>query len=417
MKVGLTELITERRWRAAVLRHDNFRLLFFATLGSGAGTWMATIALTADITSRTESPWWVSALFIVTFLPSVVVGLAAGPLVDRLSRKRLIVVSDLVRLVVFAALPFATGAIELIVLAAVAGVANSFFRPAVLAGVPNLVDEGDLAAGTSLLQATDWVATAVGPILGGVVVSASGPHLVYWINAATFLFSAVLLLRIPTRFLQSEQGITRGHWRDLQDGLVAFKRSRALFTVLVAFGLTMLATGLVNVSEIFLATRAFNSGAFGYGLLWTGSGIGLVIGSLLTSSVVAKRSALGTYPFAFVPWAAGTTAAALAPNVWFAALAMVVSGFGNGLAFPMTVLIVQQHTPDRLRGRAFTVIISAHNALLGIALVGAGALTNAVGPRWTYGAAGLLTFAGGVTAYVLSRGVVRQQAVVHEQAA
>jgi hypothetical protein len=83
----------------------------------------------------------------------------------------------------------------------------------------------------------------------------------------------------------------------------------------------------------------------------------------------------------------------------------------------MTVLIVQQHTPDRLRGRAFTVIISAHNALLGIALVGAGALTNAVGPRWTYGAAGLLTFAGGVTAYVLSRGVVRQQAVVHEQAA
>jgi MFS family permease len=403
--------------RAAVLRYDHFRLLFFATLGSGAGTWMATIALTADVTSRTGSPWWVSALFIVTFLPSVVVGLAAGPLVDRLSRKRLIVTSDLVRLIVFAALPFAQNGTELVVLAAVAGIANSFFRPAVLAGVPNLVEERDLAAGTSLLQATDWLATALGPILGGVIVSASGPHLVYWINAATFLFSAVLLVRIPARFLQSEQGITRGHWRDLQEGIVAFKRSRALFTVLVAFGLTMLATGLVNVSEIFLATRAFDSGAFGYGLLWTGSGVGLVIGSLLTGSILAHREALPTYAFAFIPWAAGTTAAAVAPNVWLAALAMIASGFGNGLAFPMTVLIVQQHTSDRLRGRAFTVIISAHNALLGIALVAAGELTNAVGPRWTYGVAGVLTAAGGVTAYALSRGIAPQPAVAQQRAA
>ena len=50
------------------LRYDNFRLLFFATLGSGVGTWMATIALTLDIEQRTDSAWWVSALFIVTFL-------------------------------------------------------------------------------------------------------------------------------------------------------------------------------------------------------------------------------------------------------------------------------------------------------------------------------------------------------------
>ena len=100
-------------------------------------------------------------------------------------------------------------------LAAVAGIANSFFRPAVLAGVPNLIPEEDLAHGTSLLQATDWAAATLGPILGGVIVSASGPDLVYWINAATFLLSALLLLRIPARLLQSEQAITRGHWRDL----------------------------------------------------------------------------------------------------------------------------------------------------------------------------------------------------------
>ena len=100
----------------------------------------------------------------------------------------------------------------------VAGTANSFFRPAVLAGVPNLVAEAELAGATALLQATDWLATAVGPILGGAIVASSGPDVVYWINAVTFLFSALLLVRIPARFLQSEQGIST--W--------AFDRSQAM---------------------------------------------------------------------------------------------------------------------------------------------------------------------------------------------
>jgi MFS family permease len=387
-----------------------YRLLFLATLGSGLGTWMATIALTADVDAKTHSTWWVSALFLVTFLPSVVVGLAVGPLIDRLSRKLLIVTSDVVRLGVFAALPFAHRPATMIVLAAVAGIANSFFRPAVLAGVPNLVDEEDLDAGSSLLQGTDWLAAAAGPVAGGALVSVSGAHLVYFINAATFLFSALLLVRIPARLLQSEQGITRGHWRDLGDGLQAFRRTPALRVALFGFGFTMIATGLVNVSEIFLATRAFHSGAFGYGLLWTGTGIGLVAGSILTGILLEGRDVLDTYVLAFVPCTIGLFGAAVAPDVWIAAVAMVLTGFGNGLAFPMTVLIVQRHTTDRVRGRAFTVIISIHNALLGLAMVAAGALAEGAGPRWTYGLAAACTGASALTVLALARGTASKPA-------
>jgi MFS family permease len=364
---------------------------------------MATIALTADVKDRTNSPWWVSALFIVTFLPSVVVGLAAGPLIDRLSRKRLVVASDLVRFGVFAALPFVHTAGGTIALAAVAGIANSFFRPAVLAGVPNLVDEEDLASATSLLQATDWAAATLGPILGGALTALSGPDVVYWINAGTFAFSALLLLRVPSRLLQSEQAITRGHWRDLVEGVVAFRRGSAMFAALFSFGFAMLAIGLINVTEIFLAERALHRGAFGYGLLWAATGLGLVVGSLTSGWLVERRDVIAVYPLAFLPWAAGILGAALAPNIWVATFAMVISGFGNGLAFPMTVLIVQRYTTDRLRGRAFTVIISVHNALLGLAMLGAGALVEAVGSRWTYGLAAILLAIGSATALVLTR--------------
>jgi MFS family permease len=405
-----------RRQLALLRRPGSFRLLFVATLGSGLGTWMATIALTADLTARTHSPWWVSLLFVVTFLPSVVVGLVAGPLVDRVSRKRLIVNADLIRLAVFVALVFVHTPVAIVVLAAVAGTANSFFRPAVLAGVPNLVETEDLAHGTSLLQATDWTAAAIGPVFGGVIVSVSGADAVYWINAATFLFSALLLLRIPSRLLQSEQAITRGHWRDLADGLSVFRRSPALLTALVAFGLAMVSVGLNNVAEIFLAERSLHRGAFGYGLLWTATGIGLVVGSLVSGSLLERRDVRTVYPLVFLPWAVGLLAAGLAPDLWFAAVAMVVAGFGNGLTFPMTVLIVQRNTSDSLRGRAFTVIISVHNAVLGLAMVSAGALVEGAGPRWTYVLASALLVLGSATAFVLFRVTRASGAVTGEPA-
>jgi len=403
--------------RIRVLHHANYRLLFLATLGSGLGTWMATIALTADIDARTRSTWWISALFVVTYVPTVVVGLTLGPLIDRLSRKRLIVASDLARLVVFAVLPFAHRPAVMIALAGVAGIANSFFRPAVLAGVPNLVESEDLDAATSLLQGTDWLAAAFGPIVGGALVSVSGAHVVYWVNAATFLLSALLLLRIPRRLLQSEQGITRGHWRDLRDGFAAFRTSTALRVCLYGFGLTMITTGLVNVSEIFLATRSLGSDAFGYGLLWTGTGVGLVAGSILTGILLRGRDVLDLYVYAFVPIAAGVIGAAAAPSIWIAAAAMILTGFGNGLAFPMTVLIVQRYTSDRLRGRAFTVIISVHNTLLGLAMIASGALTEEIGARWTYVVAAACALGSSLVVLALLRGARTGAAVPREAAA
>jgi MFS family permease len=370
--------------RIAVFQNGMFRLLFLATLGSAIGTYATTIALTADIDGRTHSTWWVALLFLVTFMPKIFVGLVIGPLIDRLSRKVLIVGSDVVRLAVFAVLPFADRTGAMILLAACAGIADSFFRPAVLAGAPNLVDERELDSATTLLTGTEWLATAIGPLIAGILVSLSGPHVVYWMNAGTFLLSALLLLRIPGRLLQSEQGISRGHWRDLREGFTAF-RSTALRVALYGFGLTVIASGLVNVSEIFLATRSLGSSrGFGFGLLWTGSGVGLVAGSIVTGFLLDRHNVLNIYALAFIPLTVGILGAATAPNIWVAATSMTMTGFGNGLTFPMTILIVQRYTSDRLRGRAFTVIISVQTAFLGLGQFASAPLTAAFGARWTY---------------------------------
>src|SRR5437773_8048557 len=133
-------------------RESSFRRLFLATLGSGAGTWLALVALEIDIWERTHSSAWIAGLLIADLLPTFVIGLLVGPLVDRLSRRGLMIVSDLVRAGVFVALTFTTNATQIVVLAAVVGIATGFFRPAVYAGLTNLVRAEDLPTENSLLQ-------------------------------------------------------------------------------------------------------------------------------------------------------------------------------------------------------------------------------------------------------------------------
>jgi MFS family permease len=397
-------------------REPSFQSLFLATLGSGFGTWLALVALQIDILRRTHSPVWMSALLIADILPTLLVGLLASPLVDRLSRRRLMIAADVVRFGVFCALPFAPNATTIVALSAVTGIAAGFFRPAVYAGVPNLVDDADLPAANSLLQMIDNSTWALGSLVGGVLVAAQGPHLAYWLNAVTFLVSAALLARIPERLLQEARAETRGHWRDLADGLVLVRRSRALLTVLIAWSVGMVANAFVNVGEPFLATEAFDAGSFGLGLMMAAAGLGLALGAFLAGAWIEERGLPNVYGASLALMALGVAGAAAAPNVWVGAACVIISGTGNGSTIVCNALLVQRGAPDRYRGRAFTVLMSSNTVMLTFGMVLGGRLTESVGPRWIWGAAAILSGAAAVIGYTLARGAHEQAPGTAEQA-
>jgi MFS family permease len=373
--------------RLAPLANSRFRLLFLATFGSGLGNWLAVIALQVDVYDRTHSGWWVAALLVATILPAIFLGVLFGPLVDRLSRKGLMIASDVARLGVFGVLPFVDDPAWIVVLATVAGIGNAFFRPAVLAGLPNLVRDDELADANALLQIVEWLTTALGPFAGGAIVAASSPDLAYAVNAATFAFSAALVALIPGGLLQSERAIGRGHWSDLREGFQLVRSSRSLLTVLIVWSLALFGAGAVNVAEIFLAKATFDSGAFGFGLLWTGTGVGYVVGGLGASGWIRTYGVGRVYVAALATFAVGVAAAGASPNVWLGAVAMFVSGVGNGTAIVANIVLVQRGAPDRLRGRAFTLLMSATYAAMGVGLLVAGPLTDLFGARWVYAGA------------------------------
>ena len=385
------------------LRLPGFRNLFFATLCSSAGTLLAAVALAIDVQDRTNSGPWVAAVVVVEFLPTVVVGLLLGPLLDRLERRSLMIAADAVRIGVFAALPFAPSAGAVVALAAVAGLATGFFRPAVYAGVPNLVPDDQLTRANALILGIENLSWAIGPLVGGVLTAASGPSAAYAINAVSFLVSILLVVRIPARSLQSERALTRGHWRDLGDGFNAALRSPSMRAVLVAWGIAMLATGAANVAEIFLAKHSFSAGDIGYGLLYGAMGTGLVLGSFISARMLARHGVARAYGGSLALMAIGYLGAAASPNVWVAAGITLVAGVGNGAAIACNAILVQRGTFDLMRGRALTFVMSITYVLAGLGNGVGGLLINRTSPRWIWAACGLTLFVAALAGRLLAR--------------
>ena len=104
------------------------------------------------------------------------------------------------------------------------------------------------------------------------MLAAWGSSVPYAVNAVTFLVSAVLIARIPRGMLQSEEPLTRGHWRDVADGFRLVVTARPLFTVLIVWNVVLIGAGAVNVAEVFFAKDTLDAGDLGFGAIIAASG-------------------------------------------------------------------------------------------------------------------------------------------------
>ncbi len=387
----------------ALFRYPGVRRLFWATLISSTGTWLAIVALAIDVFDRTHSSVWVGALFAAETLPIALLGFLLGPMLDRLPRRSLMIGSDLARAGVFVALVAAPNAWTIVALATLAGLATGLFTPAVYAGLPNMVDERDLAGANGLFQTAVSVTMIVGPLGGGLIVSVMGPHPVYLLNAGSFVFSALLLVGIRPAGLQSVAAVTRGYLRDLFDGAATVFRSRPLLTVFVAWNIAMVGIAAMNTAEVDLVKHDFGAGDFGYGLFMAATGVGVLVGALNARSLLDRRRFASVYGLGFLLLAAGMIVIALLPPFALATVLLVVAGAGDGLLLTANAMLVQQGAPDDLRGRSFTLIMSANAIVLTVASIGAGVLADRMGARPVWALAGLAIAIAGLAGWLLAR--------------
>jgi MFS family permease len=402
--MGLRSATSEQ---IALFRYPGVRRLFWATLISSAGTWLAFVALAINVYDLTHSSVWVGALLVTETLPIALLGFLLGPLLDRLPRRSLMVGADLFRAAVFIALVFTPGAWAIIALATLAGVAAGLFTPAVYAGLPNLVEERDLAGVNGLFQTATSVTMIIGPLGGGALVAVTGPHPAYLLNTISFIFSALLIAGIRPSGLQSVTAASRGYLRDLLDGAAAVFRSRPLLTVFIAWNVAMIGIAAMNTAEVELVKHDFGAGDFGYGVFMAATGLGVFIGAFSARAVFARSSFATAYALGFALLALGTALVALLPPFALAVAILLIAGAGNGLLLTANAMLVQQGTSDDLRGRSFILIMSANAIVLTFASLGAGVLTDRAGARLVWALAGAAMALAGLVGWLLARSLTR----------
>ncbi|GAB3937769.1 MFS transporter [Micromonospora vulcania] len=337
-----------------------FAQLWAASTLSALGSGLATVAAPLFVASRTDDPLVVAAASAVAWLPWLLFALPGGVLADRLDRRRLMIVIDLVRVVALAVLATAimTGRAGVALLYAVLFVVNTgevVFRAASQAMLPTVVPRhrleranGWLGGGTTLMQGM-----LAGPLGGFLFVLAAGSP--FLVNAVTYALSAVLVALVGGNFRAETTDVdpsrTRSIRREIAEGLRWLAHQRLLRTMSVLIGLLNVTLTAALAVLVLLAGERLGLGSVGYGLLFTCMATGGVLGALLGDRLIARVGATWTVRIGLLIEAGLHLALAASRSTIVIGFALFAFGVHGALWNIVANSLRQRLTPPTLQGR------------------------------------------------------------------
>jgi MFS family permease len=371
-----------------LLRHRDFRLLWAGQTVSSIGSNVTTVALPlVAVAVLDASTFQVAVLTAAAWLPWLLIGLPAGAWVDRLPRRPVMVVCDLLCALAFLSVPVAAlvgrlTVAQLLLVALGAGVARVFFETADQVYLPVLLRPEQLPEGNAKLQATQTVSYVVGPGIAGLIAQLAGAVAALLLDALTFLLSATLLLRIRTTEPRPvPRDRSRSLRRDMAEGLRFVIRDPYLRVLtLMGAASNIGLTGYQAVLVVFLV-RELRLAPGLVGVLVGVMSIGGIIGALLATALArrcgnARAILIGaafTGPPALLIPLAGPGIGLIWP-----ALGGVLVGLGVAIGNVVKGAFRQTYTPHHLLGR---VTVSMHLLNYGTIPLAA-MLAGALGARY-----------------------------------
>lgn len=337
-------------------QHEDFLRLWTGQAVSNVGDGVHRIAVLWWAQQATGSDAVVVIVALATVLPMLASAPIAGWLVDRCSRRGLMLASDAIRagasMLLAAAVMhdrLSTGMV--VTVSVVAAVASSVFSPALLASVTLLVAPERRLRANSMLGVSSALAGIVGPAFGGVLIGLAGTHGALWFDAATFCVSFLLVAasRIPMPSTAATDAGNGG----IGGGLRLVRQHREVRDlVVVAAGLNLCAAP-VGVLIVGLAAGPLGLDGRGYGLLEAAVPAGLVCGFLLAPRMAGRAAVSMT---ALLVTAAGIGIAGALPLAWWAGASFVVAGVGVGVVNSILPTRFQAAVDPAVQGRVFALV-------------------------------------------------------------
>ncbi|MDQ6669418.1 MAG: MFS transporter [Chloroflexota bacterium] len=388
-------------------RNPEFRLLWLGETVSATGSAVSRLAipLTASL-QLGASPFQMGLLGASQSVPFLLLGLIAGVWVDRLRRRPIMLAADLGRVVLLATIPLAAFAsvlrLEHLLLVSVGvGVLNVFFDVAYGSFLPSLVRREVLAEGNAKLALSAEIARVSGPGLAGLLVQLLTAPIAIIVDAASFLVSAVALVRIrPSEAPVVPSPQRRGVWAEMMEGLQLIVGHPILRPLIGSTGLGNIGDGLFSGGVFVLfTTRELGIEPVVLGAILSGVGVGGLVGAALSGPVTHRFGIGPVFVGVRLLWGVSYLATAFVggpPPVAAALLgaALAIVGMVNPLAGAHFASLCQAVTPERLLGR----LTATHRvAMWGGVTLGSllgGALGETVGLRPVLAMAGLLPMLG-----------------------
>jgi MFS family permease len=381
----------------SLLKNTRFLRLWIGQGTSFLGDAVSMVALVVLVVQITGSASAVGGALVARLLPTLASPLA-GVLADRLDRRLVLVASDLARAVLVVGLVFATNLATIYVLVFLLGLARTLFNPTVRAAFPSVVGGGDLTRANALIGGTFSVSETAGPALGGLLVATVGVDAAFVLDAATYLISAAMLSLISLPRPEREEA---GFGEDLRSGFAYLAHSRVPLAIVLGAFLTVLTINITIPAEVFLATRTFDAGNAGYGLLVGLYGGGMVLGSALMVALGDRVRLLPLYFFGVFGMALALLGTGLSPTFGLALGTLVVAGIANGTENVTTDTILQKRVPEAFLGRVFSVRFLGFSVGEIFAYGMGGAIVDASGAPFTYLLAGAATAAAGLIILII----------------
>lgn len=371
--------------RFPALRHRNFRRYAVGQVISLAGFWMQVVAQGWLVYRLSGSELALGAVAFAGYLPIFLFSPVAGVVADRLDKRRLVLVTQTLAMVLALAqgTVVVTGVATVPLIAAMAfcmGVIGAFDLPTRQSFIVEMVGPKDLPAAIAFNASVFNTARVVGPAVAGIVVATAGEGPCFFLNAASY--TAALWAVAGMRFDASRRPVAAGRPGGLRSGLAYVRRRPLVGLLLATLGVVSTLSLQSNVIMPSLAHRVFGRDAQGFGALLTAYGIGAV--------VTALRLASRRYTGAQYRWnlllglggmAAGLLVVAASPRYELALAGQLLAGFGMLRYSATTNALVQLLVDDAFRGR----VMGLHTVMFaGTAPFGAlvlGTVANRFGPQ------------------------------------
>lgn len=344
----------------SLFRDRRFLLVWLAQMVSSIGDWALMLAIPVAVYNGTNSQAKLGFAVVAETLPALIFGFAAGVIVDRIPRRRVMIATDLARMLLVLLLlnlhhftQLSRSDVWLIYFVGFASASFScLFNPARAALIPSLLPRQKLLQANSLLSSGTRLTQILGPGLGGILLYWLHPRGLFVFDAATFLVSAVCLLFVAESYKPrvGREGLV-GVRVDFAEGFRVFRTHPVLGSLIGILSAATFFGGIYNTLLYAFVRDILHVHGLGYGYLISCVGVGALLALPLLSGPLKSAPPPRLLAAGLLIMAVSGWALAFAHSAVLGAAAMLVGGFGNMLMYLPIVTLFQTAGPPQMMGR------------------------------------------------------------------